>query len=296
MNTVLTQQYTRHDLAKIDKSKYTKEEYRRLREQKRLRRQQAEFEKLREENLKTFYPDGPPNNVLCLKHGQKYNADYVNRLYNMVSRNTTVPFKMHCITEDSGGIDPNINIIPLPEIPKDQNVNGWWYKPYIYSKELPIDGTILYFDLDIVVCANIDKLFDFYPGKYCALRDFTRSMRPGWQKYNSTVVRFERGQLDFVWTEFIKNPKAVMRRHFGDQDWLWEKTNGMAQYFPDQWIRSWKWEIRKDKTWKPGGVKGNRTFKTIENATPPEHCCIVAFHGDPNPHNCFDPYIIDNWK
>lgn len=282
-------------MAKIDKSKYTKEEYRQLREQKRLRKQQREHEKTREEISKK-YPDGVPNNILCLKHGQKYSADYVNKLYNMVSRNITVPFTMHCITEDPDGIDPNINIISLPKIPKDQNVNGWWYKPYIYSNELPIDGTILYLDLDIVICDNLDKLFDFYPGKYCAIRDFTRAMRPGWKKYNSTVVRFERGQLDFVWTEFIKNPNSVMRRHFGDQDWLWEKTNGMAQYFPDQWIRSWKWEVRKDKTWKPGGTKGNRTFNTIESVSPPEQCCIVAFHGDPNPHNCFDPYIVDNWK
>ena len=282
-------------MAKIDKSKYTKEEYRQLREQKRLRKQQREHGKTREQILKK-YPDGVPNNILCLKHGQKYSADYVNKLYNMVSRNITVPFTMHCITEDPDGINPNINIIPLPQIPKEQNVNGWWYKPYIYSKELPIDGTILYLDLDLVICSNIDKLFDFYPGKYCALRDFTRSMRPNWQKYNSSVIRFQKGQLDIVWTDFIKNPKAVIRRHFGDQDWLWEKTNGMAQYFPDPWIRSWKWEIRKDKRWKPGGTKGNRVLNIIEDVKPPEHCCIVAFHGDPNPHNCLDPYIVDNWK
>jgi len=282
-------------MAKIDKSKYTKEEYRQLREQKRLRKQQREHEKTREQILKK-YPDGVPNNILCLKHGQKYSADYVNKLYNMVSRNITVPFTMHCITEDRDGINPNINIIPLPKIPQDQTVSGWWYKPYIYSKDLPIEGTILYLDLDLVVCKNIDQLFNFYPGKFCALRDFTRSMRPGWQKYNSSVLRFEKGQLDYIWQEFIANPKAVMRRHFGDQDWLWEKANGMAQYFPDKWIQSWKWEVRKDKTWKPGGTKGNRQLKTIENVKPGDETFIVVFHGDPNPHNCFDPYIVDNWR
>jgi hypothetical protein len=32
-------------------------------------------------------------NIVCLKHGTKYNSDYVNRLYNMVQRNLTIPFK-----------------------------------------------------------------------------------------------------------------------------------------------------------------------------------------------------------
>lgn len=282
-------------MAKIDKTNLTKQEFRKLREEKRLRKQQRGFEKLHEENLKK-YPDGVPNNIVCLKHGQKYNTDYVNKLYNMVSRNITLPFNMYCITEDSDGIHPDVKIIPLPKIPQDQNVKGWWYKPYIYSKDLPIEGTILYLDLDIVICNNIDKLFEFYPGKFCALRDFTRAMRPGWQKYNSSVIRFEKGQLDYVWQDFIANPRNVIRRHFGDQDWLWEKANGMAQYFPDNWIRSWKWEIRSDKTWKPGGVKGNRTFNTIENVKPKNDNLIVVFHGDPNPHNCFDPFIVDNWR
>ena len=32
------------------------------------------------------------NIVLCMKWGTKYGAEYVNRLYNMVKRHTTVDF------------------------------------------------------------------------------------------------------------------------------------------------------------------------------------------------------------
>jgi hypothetical protein len=278
-------------MAKIDKSKYTKEEYRKLREQKKLRKQSKRLEKITNKNLSQD-PLIQKNNILCLKHGTKYSAKYVNTLYNMCKRHCSLPFDFYCLTEDQRDIDKDIKIIPLPAA----EIQGWWYKPYIYSNDLPIEGTILFLDLDLVICNNIDNLFLFQPKKYCALRDFTRAMRPGWQKYNSSVVRFEKGQLDFVWTEFIKNPKNVIRRFFGDQDWLWEQTRGQATYWPESWIKSWKWEIRKEKAWKPGGVKGNRTFEKIENVTAPNDCCIVAFHGDPNPDNCFDPYIVDNWK
>ena len=39
------------------------------------------------------------NIILCMKWGTKYGAEYVNRLYNMVKRHLTLPFKMVCLTD-----------------------------------------------------------------------------------------------------------------------------------------------------------------------------------------------------
>ena len=44
-------------------------------------------------------------------------------------------FNFYCLTENADGLEKEINVIPLPIM----NVEGWWYKPYIYSKDLPID-------------------------------------------------------------------------------------------------------------------------------------------------------------
>ena len=271
-------------MAKIDKSKYTKAEIKQIRLEKRIR-------KLAKQN-KINDPDQIKNNVLVLKHGSKYSAEYVNKMYKMVARNITLPFKFYCLTEDPSGLLPNINIIDLP---KQIAVSGWWFKPYIFSSDIDIDGTILYIDLDMVICDNIDKLFTFAPKEYCVLRDFTRSMRPNWERYNSSLIKFEKGQLDFVWKRFQRDSINIMRKHFGDQDYLWEVTQGQARLWPDHWIRSWKWEVRSDRKYAPGGSKGNRTFDTIEDCIAPNECCIVAFHGDPNPHRCNDPFILDKW-
>jgi len=267
-------------LAKIDKSQYTKDEWRIIREQRRLDKQKRVLANV-------------PNQVyvLCLKHGTKYSYDYVNKLYAMVKKNLTIPFQMVCLTEDSKGIHKDVMILPLPP-----GLQGWWCKPYIYSKDLPIQGTILYLDLDVVISGNMNKLIEYCPEDWCTIRDFTRVMRPKWEKYNSSVVRFKTGQLDFVWSKFIQNPAAVQRKHFGDQDWLYEAARGTATLYPDGWIRSWKWEIRKSKEFMPGGRKGNRVFKHVEDVVPPDDCCICVFHGDPNPHNCTDPYVVDNWQ
>ena len=81
-------------MAKIDKSKYTKAEIKQIRLEKRIR-------KLAKQN-KINDPDQIKNNVLVLKHGSKYSAEYVNKMYKMVARNITLPFtnitaKIHLI-------------------------------------------------------------------------------------------------------------------------------------------------------------------------------------------------------
>jgi len=230
--------------------------------------------------------------VLCLKHGTKYDAEYVNKLYNGVKRNCTLDYEFVCLTEDSRGIDPNVKIIDLPP-----GLSGWWNKPYIYSAELPIKGTILYLDLDVIISNNIDKLFTYQPGRWCTIRDFTRAMKPNWPKYNSSVVRFETGQLDYLWTKFRKDAKEIQRKYFGDQDYLFAETRtDQAFLYPDSWTQSWKWEVRKNREFAPGGTRGNRKLKVIEDVVPRVECCVCVFHGDPNPHNCEDPWVKENWK
>lgn len=229
--------------------------------------------------------------VLCLKHGTKYSADYVNRLYNMVERHCTLDYEFVCLTDNPKGINKNVKIIALPP-----QLQGWWCKPYMFSKDLPLNGTVLYFDLDVVLSKNIDILFSYKPNNWCTIRDFTRAQRPNWQKYNSSVIRFETGKLDFIWKHYIDNMDHIKKKYFGDQDYLYDITQtNKPELYPDSWIRSWKWEIRKDKRLAPG-PKGKRRLQKIESVQPPTDCCVCVFHGDPNPEYCEDPWVVDNWK
>lgn len=310
-------------MAKIDKSQYTKEEWKIIREKRRqekakknqIKEQQEkakqinalekERNKKRKEQEKLSKENKPvqdnvqttqnvqsnvQNYVLCLKHGNKYSAEYVNNLYSMVKRNLSIDYKFVCLTENPQDLHKDILVLPLPSY-----LEGWWCKPYIYSADLPLDGTILYMDLDVVISGSLDKLFTYRKGEWCVIRDFTRSMQPNWEKYNSSVIRFGKGQLNHVWTGFNKDPKKVIGSHFGDQDWLWTAAKGTAALWPDSWIQSYKWEIRKDRQ-LTAGIKGQRKFLNRENAVPGPDCCIAVFHGDPNPHNCDDSWVKQNWK
>jgi len=281
-NTEQTQRYTRCKLVK----KHIEGESKEHRKRRKALEKMAKLDGPTFTNEEKYY-------IVCLKHGTLYSADYVNRLYNMVKRNCTLDYEFVCLTDEPKGIDSNVKILPLPG-----GIAGWWCKPYMFSKDLPLNGTVLYMDLDVVISSNIDKLITWQPNQWCTIRDFTRVMRPKWQKYNSSVVRFKTGDLDFVWTEYEKNKVEIQKRLHGDQDWLWEATrHKQAMLYPDSWIQSWKWEVRKDKAFKPGGLRGRRTFNKIDNLAKPNiECSICVFHGDPNPEMVEDKWVVDNWK
>lgn len=229
------------------------------------------------------------NYIVCLKWGKKYSAEYVNKLYYMTQRHCKVPHEFVCFTEDKVGIDPAITIQKLPSF----NVEGWWYKPYFFSKDIPLQGTILYFDLDVIVFRNIDNLFTYKPGAFCIIRDFNRSIRKDFDRFNSSVFRLQTGMYDNVWQSFINNTVHHVQRNRGDQDWMYKNIRNFT-FWPDEWIQSYKWEMRDRRDLSI--FQGKRNFV---NDNPPKilnETSVAVFHGEPNPGNANDTWVKENWK
>jgi len=232
------------------------------------------------------------NYVVCLKYGNKYSAEYVNKLYNMVNRNLTIDFEFVCYTEDATNIDPKVIIKPIPLI---SGVSGWWYKPMFFNPNLELRGTILFFDLDVVIFRNIDNLFTFETSKFCIIRDFNRHVIKDYNKFNSSVFRLTTGQHPQVYNDFIKDPNMQIRRFQGDQDWIRVAIkDGTYKYWPDEWIQSYKWEMRGKPRFDKQ-PRGQRDFEVNGAPVIKDTTSVAVFHGDPNPHNCKDQWVIDNW-
>lgn len=229
--------------------------------------------------------------VVCLKHGSKYSAEYVNVLKKMTQRNLTVPHEFVCFTEDPKGIDPDIKILPLPIT----QIKGWWFKTLLFNPNLSIQGTLLFIDLDVIIFRNIDRLFEHSPGTFMVCRDFNRCFQPNWQKMNSSVVRWNTGQHPQLYNNFIKDPINISRRFHGDQDWLFDQVKNHFEFWPDEWIQSYKWEMR-------GNPKIVRQKSGTKNFTDPgepkikSDTAVAVFHGDPNPKECVDPWCQTHWK
>ena len=301
-------------MAKIDKSQYTKAQWRLIRDARRrekdLRREEKARGKLLKDNppVEAVIPPQEPtvssypqtintdvsNYVVCLKHGSKYSSEYVNKLYSMCKRHLTIPFEFVCFTDDLRGIDANIKTITLKEI----GVSGWWYKPMFFDKNFPLDGTLLYMDLDIVINANIDKLFTYQPDKFCIIRDFNRSLRSDWNRMNSSIFRLQSCSMGYVYDEFMKDHGINMRRYHGDQDWIYEQVKPKVQtwsFWPDDWILSYKWEMR-DRNDLIKNHNQPRNFRDKKEPKLLPNTCVAVFHGEPHPHQCEDDWVKENWK
>lgn len=228
--------------------------------------------------------------VLCVRFGNKYNIEYVEKLRNMVSRNLTIKYEFVCLTDDPTPIK-NVRLI----VQKNAGYSrGWWHKLHMFDPYLPILGRILYFDLDVVICNNIDKLAKYEIDKFVGIRDFNRKFHPNWNSLNSSILAWNHRSQRSIWEKFKENPATAMRLH-GDQDWIWRLSKDNIVFFPDEWIQSYKWEIRKRDELTM--IKGKRNFKNWNNNLIISPACSVAvFHGDPNPSDIKDKFVLDNWQ
>lgn len=219
-------------------------------------------------------------NVICLKWGSKYPTSDVNQLYSMVKKNLDVPFDFYCITEDAKGLFEEVKVLPL----YDGSLTGWWHKLSIFRKEFyGLSGTALFLDLDIVITEDLGELLLFKPGKTCSIRDKGGSK---WNVINSSVVRYEIGELDYVWQGFLYNQKWVMENMHGDQDWLGLVVPSVEVY-PFDWIVSYKKDCNS-RGWKALGHIGEwfmkkGYLKPLGEAELPKNAKIVIFHGKPDP-------------
>ena len=228
-------------------------------------------------------------NVICLKHGTKYSVDYVNKLYNMIKRHLTIPHRFVCFTDDPKDINPEIEIRLLPS----NAITGWWWKPYIFKADhFSAGDTNFYIDLDMVIVRNIDHYMSFKPERLCGLRDVGRVFRPDISKLGSAVLKWPAGYYSDIWERFESDP-GIMKRLHGDQDWIWEIHKNELVFFPDDWIRSYKWEIRSRS--ELGALGPGAHFMTVKDPHVPEATSILAFHGYPHIHTVKDPIIVNNW-
>ena len=222
-------------------------------------------------------------NFVCVLWGNKYSHEYVQKLYNMVQRNTTLHHRFICFTDHvklPKLVEGDIEVRPLPF----HDYQTWWNKLQLFSPEANLVGQTLYMDLDVVILENIDDMFTHgEPDTFSIINNFNLSTKI----FNSSIMKFNnKTATNIIWNPWLQNRKELQRMP-GDQDVISKlaSNNPKFRIFPDEWTFSTKWFSRQ----KP---RFHKTEWTFERGTGK----VAVFHGKPDPHECDQEWVKNHWK
>lgn len=213
--------------------------------------------------------------VVCMKWGDKFGAEYVNRLYRMVRRRLAGDFRFLCLTDDPAGIRSEVLTLSIPEVPVvGHRSDHGWRKLGMFASDLGgLDGDALFLDLDVLIVDDLDPLFEI-DGEFRIVKDYrpvrTRHTFTG----NSSVVRFRIGEHTGILDLLEEHGEGITRAFRNEQEVLsWHARElGILQYWPKEWCPSFKHDCVRTM---PLGL-------FLPPRIPPG-ARVIVFHGRPQP-------------
>ena len=235
-----------------------------------------------------------PVNIICIKYGDAYGAEYVNKLFNMVLANITIPFRFFCFTEDSTGIDERIIIKDIPLLKdKDGNMLSSFST---YHKEAGLcdddlggyelrGKRVLFLDLDVIITDNIDKFFSYNknPDDFIIIKDWNKGKKSN--KYGqASCYSFRVGTLGYIKKYYENNTDLVHKKYKKlAQEFLSNMViskYGKLNFWPSDWVKGFK------KHCLP-----NVFLRWFKMPKFPNGAKIICFNGYPNPTDA----LVGRW-
>jgi hypothetical protein len=219
---------------------------------------------------------------LCvLRTGGEYNLDYVSKLSAGLRRAVSADIVLCCLTDafDIPTSRPGIDFIPMRK-----KLPGWWAKMEMFR----IDGPVLYFDLDTVICGNIDSLvsaLESLSTDLLLIRDFGAD-----HKWASGIIGWRQSRVQ-TYTKFMDDAArgrfetrngcklAIGTKTFrGDQEWLHDH------------VREYGLSVTAARDVQPGIYSYKLDLKAATECPP--DASIVCLHGHPRPHELSDGHWL----
>jgi len=162
-------------------------------------------------------------NFICLKWGDKYSAEFVNKLYAMLSRHYD-NFTLHCITEDATEVNSNIEIIPLP----NDNLEKWWWKMWLFNEEWMTLDNAVFLDLDLIIQKPFKLLFgekiNFLYTDWINVNEMHKNILTDRYKYcdiNSSILSWNSStKRNIIWEDFIKYKDRIPKLFRGIDNYI----------------------------------------------------------------------------
>lgn len=221
------------------------------------------------------------NKLHKAKNPVSYGSEHVNVLYHSLKRNTSVPFRFFCVTDNNDNIDRNIEVVNLWD--KCRNLGGCLNRMFVFdeSMERIFGKRFLCVDLDCVIVANIDNILN-RSEEFIINRFESKNIHP--QIYNGGLFMMNAGSRKQVWEKFNTNSVKIIED-----------------------LHNEKGLIGDDQTWIQYILGPSESLFTAQdgvydynfiNQTLPKNAKIILFPGkyDPSVERNKVAWIKDHWR
>ena len=244
--------------------------------------------------------------ICCVYFQGKYTPDYVDRLYNSLKRNSTIPFEFVCYSDN-----PNVKADTIIPLPKNSDIKLHWHKLAFFSPlfayQNPEDEIII-IDIDQVILNNVDDMIG-WPVADNELVSYNKWWNNTKLTLNGGWYKFKSGTFKYVWDEFIKNIEyyqlkyynkgVVHHKYYGEQNYVEDMirhNRGEITLMPREWVGKY---TNNEKTNLQYNVKYSELFNTdymILDEPNPKLKVIHFANPNSNIHSSKEEWIMRYWK
>lgn len=231
--------------------------------------------------------------VVCFKWSKPgfrstYTAEHVITLFNMIQRNTKLPFRFLCITDDPDGLEHSDIVTmklwdnPCPNYGDGKRPNCY-YRLRVFAPEMRevLGERFIWLDLDCVITGNIDHILD-------TRTDFA-IWKPDGERMpcNGSMVLHRAGTRTQIWSRFDKRQVHPTRGLMGkgvsgsDQAWIALNLKSTDEFFGQKdGVYSWRSHV-----------------EPVNPVALPEGAKIVFFNGAMKPWGIPDnPWVREYYR
>lgn len=225
------------------------------------------------------------NTVLSIKWGTAFGASDVNMLFRACLANATEALRFVCLTDDGTGLDPRIEVKPIPDIgltPEEWKRPGVWPKIGLFAPDLADLGRVLFLDLDMLIVGDLSPFFDVADG--AVFQNMGESWRPdprSAEKVPGTCIfSYDPGAETRVLEAFLADKETNMSSWQNEQEFAGAHVS-RTSFWPEGLVVSFKRHL----------CHRNGMGLLAKPSAPPEGAAVVAFHGTPRPAETMEKLI-----
>jgi hypothetical protein len=186
--------------------------------------------------------------ICTLYFDGKYTPDYVEKLYNSLKRNCTIPFEFICYSDN-----PNVKADVVIPLKPHSDIKYHWHKLSFFSPHFAYQkpgDEIIIMDIDQIITGNVDDMIGWpvADNELISYNKWWSEPKYG-LRLNGGFYKFKSGSCQIIWDEFIRSPEKwqlewykkgqVHYKYFGEQNfvnWMCDKFKINLTLMPPEWV------------------------------------------------------------